>query len=184
VTTSATISGRRVDNSPLKAFDIQTANGSGTAGKLDNGDSVTFIYSQQVNPATVSPGWTGTSLAVQLRMRDGNILGLGNKGDTIDVLRTGSSVNLGSVDLKEDYLKSNKTATYNATMVLSSRTVAGVTQSTVTLTVGTLASGTAGKTVSLTSAMVWTPLAAVTDLTARPCATAPVTESGTADREF
>ncbi|QIK75805.1 Ig-like domain-containing protein [Nocardioides piscis] len=184
VTTSATVAARRVDNSPLRGMDVQSANGGATAGKLENGDTVTFTYTDQVNPATVTPGWTGAATAVTLRVRDGNLLGLGNKGDTLDVLRTGGAVNLGAVNLKEDYLKSNKTATFNATMTASTTTVNGTTVSVVTLRLGTLASGGGLRTVSLASAMVWSPSSAVTDLYGVACSTAPATETGAADREF
>ena len=183
-TTSATVSGKRVDNGALRAADVQTANGTGTVSKLDAGDTVTFTYSEQVAPASVTSGWTGSSLAVQLRLRDGNLLGLGNSGDSFDVLRTGGSVNLGAVNTNGDYIKTSKTATFSATMVMGSRVVGGITQTTVTITVGALVSGGATKTPAAASAMVWTPLAAVTDLAGNGCSTAPVTETGTADREF
>ena len=183
-TTSASITARRVDNSVLKALDVQSANGGATASKVETGDSITFTYSSQVNPATVTSGWTGSPLAVSVRLRDGNLLGLGNKGDTLDVLRTGGTVNLGSVNLKEDYVRSSKSATFNATMVLGSRVVGGVTQSTVTLTLGTLSAGSGLKASTLTAAMVWTPSTVVTDLAAKPCSAVPVTETGALDRDF
>lgn len=184
VTTSTTMSARRVDNSPLRGLDVQTANGGASAGKLENGDSVTFTYSDQVNLATVTSGWGGASMAVTLRVRDGNLLSLGNKGDTLDVQRAGGTVSLGSVNLKEDYVKSGKTATFNATMTASTATVNGVTVTVVTVRLGTLASGTGIRTVSNVSALVWSPSGAVTDLFGNACSTAPVTETGTADREF
>jgi hypothetical protein len=184
VTTSVTVSARRVDNSPLRGLDVQTANGGATAGKLEANDTVTFTYSDQVNPATLSAGWNGAATAVSLRVRDGNLFSLGNKGDTLDVLRGGSAVNLGSVNLKEDYVKSGKTVTFNATMTASTATVNGVTVTVVTVKLGTLASGTGIRTVSGLSAMVWSPAAAATDLFGTACSTAPATETGTLDREF
>lgn len=184
VTTSATVSARRVDNSPLRGLDVQTANGGATAGKLEANDTVTFTYSDQVNPATLSTGWNGAATAVSLRVRDGNLFSLGNKGDTLDILRGGSAVNLGSVNLKEDYVKSGKTVTFNATMTASTATVNGVTVTVVTVKLGTLASGTGIRTVSGLSAMVWSPAAAATDLFGTACSTAPATETGTLDREF
>lgn len=184
VTTSAVLSARRVDNSPLRAVDVQTANGGATAGKLETGDSVTFTYSHQVNLATVASGWTGAATAVTVRVRDGGLLNLGTKGDTLDVLRNGVALNLGSVNLKEDYLKTSKTAGFNATMTASTATVNGAPVTVVTVRLGTLASGGGLRTVSLASAMVWSPVAAVTDLNGIACSTAPATESGPADREF
>lgn len=184
VTTSATVAARRVDNSPLRGLDVQTSNGGASAGKLENGDAITFTYNDQVNPATVTAGWNGAATAVTLRVRDGNLLGLGNKGDTLDVQRAGSSVNLGSVNLKEDYLKSGKTVVFNATMTATTATVGGATVTVVTVRLGTLVSGGGIRTVSNLTAMAWTPSATVADLFGNACSAAPVSESGALDREF
>lgn len=186
VTTSATLSARRVDNSPLRAQDIQTINGGTTAGKIESGDSVIFTYSDQVNPSTVTPGWNGAATAVTVRFRDGNLLGLGNSGDTLDVQRTGSTVHLGSVNLKENHLKSNKTLIFNATMTATTPVVNGVTVGVVTIRLGTLASGAASsiRTVSNSAAMAWTPTTSVADLYGNFCSAAPVTETGALDRDF
>ncbi len=182
-TTSATVT-TRVDNSPLRGYDVQSANGTGTAGRLDAGDTVTLTYSEAVNLTTVTPGWTGSSLAVSVRLRDGLLVGLTSKGDTIDVLRNGVAVNLGSVNLKEDFVKNNKTVTFNATMVASTAYVNGVAATRVTLTLGTVGSGTSLKTTSLASAMVWTPSTAATDLAGTGCSATPTTELGASDREL
>ena len=186
VTTSATVSARRVDNSLLRGYDVQTANGGATAGKLEANDTVTFTYTNQVNLSTLTTGWSGAATAVRVRVRDGNLLGLGTKGDTLDVqLASGATVNLGSVILKDDYVKTNKTAVFNATMTAATTTVAGASATVITLKLGTLASGSGVRTVNTpTASMVWTPAAAATDLFGRACSTAPVTETGALDREF
>jgi len=187
VTTSTTISGRRVDNSPLRGYDVQAANGGATGGRLEANDSLTFTYNGQINLATVAAGWAGAATAVRVRVRDGNLLAIGAKGDTLDVqLTSGVTVNLGSVVLKDDYVKSNKTAIFNATMTAGTTTVAGATATVITLRLGTLASGSGIRTTSsnAAAAMVWTPSSAVSDPTGRVCSTAPVTESGALDREF
>ncbi|MBT2555272.1 hypothetical protein [Arthrobacter sp. ISL-5] len=85
-----------------------------------------FTYSQQVNTATVSPGWTGAPLTDTLRRQDGNLLSLGNNGDTVDIQRTGNPVNLGSVNPKQNYAKSRETITFNATMTAATVTVSGI----------------------------------------------------------
>ncbi len=182
-TTSSVVSARTVDNSVVRAIDVQATNGGGTAGKLDNGDKLTYTYSELINPTSLLAGWDGNATAVSLRLRDGNTLGLGNTGDSIDVLKGSTSVNLGSVILNGDFIKSNKTAIFNATMTASTTMVAGVNRSIVTVQLGTLASGTGLKTAS-TGTMKWTPSAAVTDLSGNKCSTTPATESGTADRDF
>lgn len=183
-TTSAVVSARRVDNTPLRGYDIQTANGGATIGKLEPGDSMTYTYTDQVNLGTVTSGWTGSALPVTLRVRDGGVLGLTGKNDTVDVLRNGAAVNLGSVNLKEDYIKGGKTALFNATMTAGTATVNGITVTTVTLKVGTLASGDGLRVVSNASTMVWTPSAAITDLSGHAGSSAATTELGAFDREF
>jgi signal peptidase I len=184
-TISPTVASRRVDNSALRGVDIQTANGSATEGKLGTGDTMTFTYSQQVNPASVTTGWNGTALAVTLRLRDGNLLGLGNSADTVDFQRTGSTVNLGSVNLNQNYAKPRKTAAFNATMTATTATINGVPGTVITITVGSVSSGaTSLGTVSTPSTMVWTPAAGVTNLTGTPSSTAPVNEPALLDREF
>ncbi|KQR03541.1 signal peptidase I [Arthrobacter sp. Leaf141] len=183
-TISATVSGRRVDNSPLRAADIQATNG-GVLGRVDAGDTISFSYSQQVNLATVTPGWNGAALPVTVRLRDGNLLGQGNAVDTLDVQRAGSTVNLGAVNTKGNYVKNRKTVTLNGTMTAAPVTVNGIPRTVVTVTVGAVASG-AGSLRSYTTPvnMAWTPTAAVTNAAGVASSLAPATETGTLDRDF
>ncbi|HVK27718.1 MAG TPA: Ig-like domain-containing protein [Nocardioides sp.] len=183
-TTSAVVSARKVDNSTLRAVDVQGSNGEGTVGRLDAGDSVTLTYSESVAPASITAGWTGTALPVSLRLRDGNLVGGGNRADVLDVLRNGSAVQLGSIGLRDDYVKARKTATFNATMTASTATVDGVSRTVVTIVVGTLASGNGLRTVAAAPTMAWTPSTAATSIGGGACAATPVTESGPADRDF
>lgn len=183
-TISTTASARRVDNSPLRGYDVQGVNGGATVGKMDAGDVLRLTYTDQINPATISSGWTGAAIPVTLRLRDGGLLSLGSKGDTVDVFRSGVAVNLGSINLKNDYLGGGKTVQFNATMATSTTTVNGTTATVVTITIGTAASGGGLRTVSGTSAMVWTPSAAVTDINGLPGSATPTTELGVLDRDF
>ena len=183
-TVSNTVTSRRVDNSPLRAYDVQAVNGGASAGKLDAGDVLRLTYTDQVNPATVSAGWTGAAIPVTLRLRDGSLVGLGSRGDTVDVLRNGAAVNLGSVNLSNDYVKNGKTVQLNATMAASNTTVNGTTATVVTVTLGTVASGTGLRSVTGGSTMVWTPSATVTDLNGLPTSTTPASELGVLDRDF
>ncbi len=184
-TISATVAARRVDNSPLRAADIRTTNGGAIQGRLETGDSMSFVYSQQVNPATVTPGWAGAALPVTVRLRDGNLLGLGNGQDVLDVQRTGSSVNLGSVNLKQNYAKNRKTVVFNATMTATTETVGGIPRTVVTVVLGSAASGGAGvRTSGAAANMVWTPTSAVTSTAGIACSLAPLTEAGILDRDF
>jgi hypothetical protein len=179
-TTSAVVASRTVDNSPVRALDVQAANGGGTVGRLDTGDTVTLTYSEKVTPSSLVAGWDGTARSVTVRLRDGNAVGGGAKDDTLDV----PGVNLGSVNLKGDYVKSGKTVQWAGTMTTSTVTVGASTRTVVTLRLGAVASGSGLRTVSAAATMVWTPSTAATDLTGQKCSAAPATESGTTDRDF
>jgi hypothetical protein len=185
-TISATVANRRVDNAPVRGADVQSANGAGTAGRVDAGDSITFRYSKQMSPASIASGWSGGSTAVTLRLRDGNVAGVGtgSSGDTVDVLIGGTPVNLGSVNLRGDYIKTGKTSTFAANMIATTSTVNGVTTTVIIVTVGSLSSGGALRTATTGGAMIWTPSTSATDLTGVRSTNAPVTESGALDREF
>lgn len=183
-TASTVVTARRVDNRAVRGVDVQTANGGTTAGRPEAGDTLTFTYSTQMNPASISAGWNGAATTVSLRLRDGNLLGLGSAGDTVDVLRSGVATNLGTVNLKGDYIKSSKTSQFTATMTATTATVGGLPVTVVQITVGSLTSGGALRTSATGAAMVWAPSGAVTDLAGNASSTAPVTESGALDREF
>ncbi|MFC8303272.1 Ig-like domain-containing protein [Specibacter sp. NPDC057265] len=184
-TISTTVANRRVDNSPLRGADIQTTSGPGIAGRLDAGDTLNFSYSQLINLTTVTPGWTGTPIPVTLRLRDGNLLGLGSNGDTIDVQRSGTSVNLGSVNTKGNFARLFATVHLNGTMTASTATINGIPRTIVTVTVGNAISGSNSQlTSTILANMVWSPLAAVRNTTGASSSTTPVTETPPLDRDF
>ncbi|GAB3518165.1 Ig-like domain-containing protein [Arthrobacter monumenti] len=182
-TISTVVASRRVDNTPLRGIDVQALNGSTTPGRMEAGDTLTLTYSQQVNLATITPGWNGNALPVTVRAQDGNLLGLGSAGDTVDVLRTGSTVNLGSVNLRKNYIRNNRTVNFNSTMTASTVSVNGVQRTVITITLGATSSGNL-RTVSTGGSMVWTPNGAVTDPLGNRTSTAPATETGVLDRDF
>lgn len=182
--TSTTLANRRVDNSPLRGQDVQTSNGGASTGRIDAGDVLRLTYTDQVTLASVTPGWTGGQLAVTLRLRDALSVGSSGSNDTVDILRNGTALPLGTVNLKQNYIKNNKQALFNATMVASSTTVGGVPATVITITVGNLASGGSLRTAGSAAAMIWTPAASVTDLNGQPGSTAPVTELGALDKDF
>jgi hypothetical protein len=185
-TISPLVTARIVDNSLVRGLDVQASNGSGTAGRLDSGDTLTYTFSERVVPSTISSGWDGSSMAVTFRLRDGNSLGRGNSGDTVDVLKGGSAVNLGDVVLGRDFIKNNKSATFNATLTAGTTEASGVVRTVVTVKVGSQVNGNGLKTVTSgnTAAMRWNPSNAVTDLAGNRCSPAPVPEAGGLDRDF
>ncbi|WP_258060886.1 hypothetical protein [Arthrobacter sp. 4R501] len=112
-------------------------------------------------------------------------LGLGSNGDTLDIQRPGSTVNLGSVNTKSDFAKNGRTITVNATMTATTVTVGGVSRTVVTVTLGSTASSNGSLLTSFTAAaMVWSPTSSVTSSAGVASSTVPATETGTPDRDF
>jgi len=186
-TTSATVSGQRVDNAVLRGVDVQSANGGASLGRIESGDTVTLTYSGPLDLTRVAAGWDGTSRAVTVRLRDGSLLSRAATDDTLDVLIGTTAVNLGSVNLRQDHVKSARTVQFAATMTAGTVTTSGgVVRATVTLRLGAVSSGATSslRNVGTAAAMVWTPSGLVTDSQGRACSTSPVTETGTTDRDF
>jgi hypothetical protein len=159
-----------VDSTVPTGTDVQTANKvGGTVGKAESGDTITFTFSETIDPASILSGWTGASTAVTVDFTNG-----GNP-DSVTVWdgAHGAQLPLGSVNLGQDYVTLN--AQFGGTMVESGATI--------TVTLGTMTTG-AVRTNSKAAAMVWTPSAAATDAAGNACSTTPTAESGTSDVDF
>jgi hypothetical protein len=182
-TTSAAVTSRTVDNTAPTAADVQAANGGSTAGKIQQGDSITFTYSEAMAPASIVSGWTGTSRSVIVHVDDItqaskglDRLSVWDTNDTtlINVTADPTGLNGNGVHLNGDYVSAN--TSFNATMVMSG--------STVTVTLGTLRSGTVNVAAAAAATMTWYPSGAATDLAGNPGSTTTRDETGTADVDF
>lgn len=151
-----------VDTTAPTATNINGSNtAGGTAGKIENGDTLTYTYSEAIQPGTVLAGWSGASTAVHIRFTNA-----GN--DTITVLTTANgAINLGSVATNADYVST--TATFNATMALSSDGTS------VVVTLGTPSSVNASASPGRN--MSWTPSASVKDLAGNAASTTAYNET-------
>ena len=159
-----------VDNTAPAGSTIQTANTSGgTAGRAETGDTITYTFTEAMDPNSILAGWDGTAAAVTLRLvQSGN-------NDQVQIFDAGNvtALNLGTVSLGRNYV----TGTVNfagSTMVLSG--------STVTVTLGTPDGSV--RTVKQKGTMTWVPSASATDLAGNACNATTVTESGANDNEF
>ncbi|KAA0077324.1 tandem-95 repeat protein, partial [Mycolicibacterium sp. P9-64] len=183
------------------AVDVQTTNagGAGGVGVIQQNDTITYTFSEPMDPSSIIAGWDGTGTRdVVVRVNDGDLLlGIGAP-DTLQVYdATNSAVlPLGTVSLgRTDYANSllggllGSNLRYGATGTASKMTMSA-DKRTITIVLGTYSAsnllvgqGTAGGN----STMVWTPTAGPKDLAGNPLATpiATATESGgTADKEF
>jgi hypothetical protein len=158
-----------VDGSAPSGTNVQTANASGgTVGNPEAGDTVTFTYSEAIDPASILAAWTGTSTNVTVTFANA---GCGSS-DTMTV----TGANLGSLCLAGDYVNGNRSFTASPMVLSGGGTV-------VTITLGT-PSG-AFNTETIASTMVWTPNATALDVAGNACTTTNVNEiTPPADVEF
>lgn len=163
-----------VDNTAPTATDIQTVNKSGnTAGKPELGDSVTYTFSEPIDPHSILANWTGEATGVVVRITN-------SSGDPLTVFNAANSaqLSLGSVNLgRGDYVSSS--ATFGATGTPSTMVQSG---NTITVTLGTASSGPS--TGTGTGTMTWTPSANAYDRAGNAETTTARAETGSADREF
>lgn len=160
----------KIDTTKPTATSVSANNKTGgTAGKIESGDTLTFTYSEAIQPGSVWSGWDGSSSAVHIRFTSS-----GN--DTITVLTTGNlaSINLGSVATNGDYVTT--TTTFNATMALSSDGTV------VTVTLGTpsnvASSANPGRNMS------WTVGAGIKDLAGNTITTPATYNETSSDVDF
>ena len=163
-----------VDNTVPAASDVQTANGSTTVGRAELGDTITYTYSEPVDPNSILAGWTGASTNVVVRLNQATA------SDTVTIFNSAnaSQLPLGTVTLnRTDYTSSNRT--FGATGTRSTMVMSG---SSITITLGT-ASGTV-TTAASTGNMSWAPSATAQDRAGNACSATAITETGTADQDF
>lgn len=165
-----------IDNNVLKALDIQATN-SGTSGRPDIGDVLTFTYQGSADLSTLKAGWTGASTPITMTLAD-KAVSPAVSGD-----RATFSVPLGTVQFVQNYIKANKSATIPATMTASFDNSNGQPITTITVVLGNVTSSDV-RTGSSLGAMRWTPLATVKTPTGSPCSTTPATESGASDKDL
>jgi hypothetical protein len=164
-----------VDNTAPTGSGIQTTNGGSIAGRPELNDTITYTFSEPIDPNSVLAGWTGAATNVVVRVNDG---GLGSDQVQIFNSTNASQLPLGSVSLgRTDY--TFLSITFGATGTASTMSISG---NSITVKLGTQSA--AGNTAAATGTMVWTPSATATDRAGNAETTTNVTESGTADADF
>ena len=96
-----------VDNTAPTAADVQTANGGTVAGRPELSDTVTFTYSEPIDPESILTGWTGAQTDVTVRVNNG---GQGNDSLLVYNPANTAQLPLGTVNLgRTDYVSANRT---------------------------------------------------------------------------
>ena len=162
-----------VDNTAPTASDVQAANGASIVGRPEQNDTITYTFSEPIDPESVLAGWTGSATNVVVRVNNAS-------PDTVTIFNAANTTQLlfGTVSLgRTDYVGSNRT--FGASGTASSMVQSG---NSITITLGTQSG--AGTTASATGTMTWTPSTATYDRAGNAGTATAATESGTADKEF
>ncbi|HEU4840877.1 MAG TPA: Ig-like domain-containing protein, partial [Ilumatobacteraceae bacterium] len=163
-----------IDNTGPVATDVQATNG-GTGGRIDSGDSMTFTWNEAVTPASIMTGWSGASQPIRVFV-DNNVAG-NNDGIFIYHPTANTRLNVTSATglrLNTTYVTGD--VWLNGTMTMSGNSV--------TVTVGSLISGTSTGGVTGNATMQWNSSNATTDSLGNTGTGNTVNESGGGDRDF
>lgn len=169
-----------VDKTAPTAQDVQTANGGATVGKAEQGDTITFTYSERMDPSSLLAGWNGASTNVVVRLLQGaaggtDKLQVWNASNTTQVKLT-ANLDLG----RTDYTATAGGLTFGLSGTPSTMVMSG---SSVIVTFGT-PSNVAATTAAGSGTMIWPPMASATDLAANECSQTDANELGSPDPEF
>jgi hypothetical protein len=176
-----------VDNTAPTATDIQTVNNGSTAGKAQQGDTITFTFSEQIDPYSILSGWTGSATNVVVRLQDGGctlVLCSDDSFRIFDAANT-SALPFGTIDLNAGnytgggLLGSQPDTLFGATGTPSTMAQFG---STITITLGT-PSGQPADTGSSTT-MGWASSIVPYDAAGNAASGNSRNETGGADREW
>ncbi len=164
-----------VDTVVPTAQNIRSDNGSGSDGKADTGDTVTFTYSEAMSPASMLAAWSGGSTQVLVKLVDAS-----NSADTLQVWSADNAARLAVANplaLNGDYVPSSG-AVFRATMALNA------SGSVVTVTLGSLQSGSvrpaSQANFQKNGPLKWTPDSRATDRAGNRVSTTAVSKPGTA----
>ena len=150
---------------------VTVANKSGgTAGKVQNGDIITFVWSQPIDESTLCSTWTNLVSTQLLTLQWSVVAGTSPNNDKLSVTGTSATCvggfHVGTIDLGS---AGYDTSTTNIDFPTTTNSLSvGASTTTLTVTLAGQKNGTAG-TVSSGGAAVWTPDPALKDRSARTC---------------
>jgi large repetitive protein len=171
-----------IDTTAPTRVSIAAANGSGTPGRLDAGDTITFTYSEPMLPSSILSGWSASSAAtVKVRFFSGTT-------DAFTVLDSASAANVkldagttagGGVSLGSGANYVTNTVNFSATLTQSADDKSFV------VTLGAPDNSSRIATTANTARnMTWTPKTGPTDLATNPLASTAAWTETDFDRDF
>src|SRR3954469_11193103 len=170
-----------VDNTAPTRTSATIANG-GVAGRIDAADTITFLWSEIIDPESVLAGWDGTATNVTVQVVNQN----GQVGDNINIRNAANTADLplGNLEMRiRDYV-TGVTVFGGPTNATRSRMVWNATTGAVVVTLGPAdTAGTVTLSGTQTSSYIWRP-DAVWDRAANPSDTTAYTEPGAVDRDW
>jgi hypothetical protein len=171
-----------VDNTAPTGSDVQSANAGVTAGRPEATDTITFTYSEPIDPDSVLSGWDGSATNVVARLTNGVIV-----NDTLRIYDPSDTTQLplGVTDLgRNDYVGgvvAGVILRFGATGTPSTMTRSG---NSITIVLGTASGSGTALTAGGNGTMSWPPSALATDRAGNAASSAAASESGGADKEF
>jgi len=162
-----------IDTTKPNASSLTTTNhAGGIVGRAETGDSITFTFSEPIDPNSILAGWDGTATPVTLQLLNAG----GGGGDRVQIWDATNTTQLplGVVRLGSTGYTSTSINFTNSTMTRTGNAI--------TVVLGT-PSG-AGATAVVTSNTRWSPSTTATDLAGNTCQNTAVNEPGAADAEF
>lgn len=155
--------------------DIQANNTSGgTAGRAEQGDTVVYTFTEQIEPISILSGWDGASTNVVLRFiqnANNDLVQIWNAANT-------AQLPLGEIETKGNYVTS--TVTFGASGTPSTMVQSG---SVITITLGTVSNAAEIRT-NGDDTQLWTPSSTATDLAGNACSILGIDELGILDPDF
>lgn len=142
----------------------------GTAGRAEQGDTISFVYNRTPSASSILSGWSGSSTSVTVKLIDKSVTGAAS--DTLAVYSTGGTLlGLGNVVTGGDFVNSGYTVSFaSSTMVRSGGTI--------TITLGS-PSPAQTRTDSGGRKPVWTPDDTATDALGAGSSVIPYTPAST-----
>jgi hypothetical protein len=159
-----------VDNTVPAPVNMTSANVTGgTVGRAEQGDSITYTWSEPIDPESLVPGWDGGSpTTVTVRLANNGA------GDQVRIRSSAGNLNnFGTVFLQQDYISGAGDFTGSAITMLGNA---------VTIVLGTQ-SGTT-KLVTVATPTTWQASTGSYDAAGNACSNATITGSGSPRIDF